>query len=641
MALLRLVGVSEERAVLTGTKTTAEEGVTVYEFTWKETPDGLPGLFFNYDVTVRSGYIVSFKRQTLFREGEETQGWGDLLPVLGAGVAWFFLTLMILVLFVQELRRDQVDLHHARRVALAAGLLALGWSLSDPSEGWLRALAGGVVVGIFSMLFYGFLWAVGESLLRRACPDRLRHADWILHGNLNVREMGRKALWAWGVGLALLLLPCALLLVSTAEPRSRISIMPPTLRLEDIAFPGTLLGDALLGPLPAVALLGLALLGVFYPILRLRFGKGASAALFCTVFTLAATPMAGAAIAPWGLALLFSLVVGISAFWVMERAGLVAALLVLYLPLALRNAVVLIGAKNTVAHLQGLLALLLLLAALAATAWLALYGKAHAKARDYEPAYLKRLRERERFARELEIAKGIQQRFLPRRMPEIPGFRVSAVCVPAMEVGGDIYDLLPMPGGKWFLLIGDVSGKGVKAAFYMTLTKGILHAVTSAEADDRTVIRALNRIFKGLTEDGVFLTMGAVVLDPSRGEARLLSAGHNPPLLVRGGEVRTLEPKGIVLGLVDEEMFLRSLRDESVSLEPGDILVAYTDGVTEAMDRDEAQFGLDRLIEAVRGCSDMEPDALVRKIVEAVHAFEDGAPQADDLTLLVVKYHAT
>lgn len=641
LVLLRLVGVSEDRVVLTGTKTSESEGSTVYEFTWKESPEGLPGLFFQYEVIVRSGYLVSFQRQTLFRDGEETQGWGDILPALGAGVAWFFVALLTLILFVQELRRDQVDMHHARRVALSAGILALGWALSDPSEGWLRALAGGAVVGIFSMLFYGFLWAVGESLLRQACPDRLRHADWILHGHLNVREMGRKALWAWGAGLSLLVVPSALLLAGSLWPGSRISLMPPRLRLEDISFPGTLLGDAILGPVPIVALFGLTFLGVFYPVLKLRFGRSASGILFCGVFALAATPIVGSAVAPWGLALLMALLGGFLLFTVMEEAGLVVALFALYLPLALRNAVMLVGTKNAAAHLQGLLALGILFALLLLTAWLSLFGKAHVKARDYEPTYLKRMRERERFARELEIAKGIQQRFLPRSMPHIPGFQVAAVCVPAMEVGGDIYDLLPMPGGRWFLLIGDVSGKGVKAAFYMTLTKGILHAVTRAETDDRDVIRALNRIFKGLTEDGVFLTLGAVVLDPSRGVAKLLSAGHNPPLLLRRGEVRVLDPRGIVLGLVDEETFLRTLRDERVALEPGDILVAYTDGVTEAMNRDEEQFGLEALSEVLRGCGDLDPNAVVRRIVDAVDAFEDGAPQADDLTLLVVKYHAT
>ena len=251
------------------------------------------------------------------------------------------------------------------------------------------------------------------------------------------------------------------------------------------------------------------------------------------------------------------------------------------------------------------------------------------------------MRERERFARELEIAKGIQQRFLPRSMPEIPGFEVAATCVPAMEVGGDIYDLLPMPGGRWFLLIGDVSGKGVKAAFYMTLTKGILHAVTSTECDDRAVVRALNRIFKGLSEEGVFLTLCAVILDPAGREAQFLSAGHNPPLLLRQGEIQVLEPKGIVLGLVDEETFMNSLKGVSLSLEPGDILLTYTDGVTEAMDRDEEQFGLDRLADVLRSCAHLDPKGVIRHVVDAVKAFENGAPQADDLTLLVVQCRAT
>lgn len=641
LSLLRLVGVPADRAVLTGTKTSESEGATVYEFTWKESPEGLPGLQFQYDVTLRSGYIVAFQRKTTFRDGEDPMGWGALLPALGAGVAWFFLALMTLVLFIQELRKDQVDMPHARKVALAAGILALGWGLSDPSGGWVEALVGGLVAGLFSMLFYGFLWSVGESLLRQAAPERLRHADWILHGQIDSQDLGRKVLWAWGWGLAFLLLPAGLLMVGSDQPGLGVSILPAHMRLENLHFPGGLLGAALLGPLPAVTLLGLTFLGVFYPVLRLRFSRGPAAGIFCTVFVLAATPMAGAFVGPWGMAAALALLAGALLFGLMERAGIVAALLALYLPLALRNAALLAEAKNTSMRLQGLLALGLLAALFAATVLLAAFGRTHVRARDYEPDYLRRMRERERFARELEIAKVIQQRFLPRSMPDIPGFEVAATCVPAMEVGGDIYDLLPMPGGRWFLLIGDVSGKGVKAAFYMTLTKGILHAITSAEEDDRTVIRSLNRIFRGLTEDGVFLTLCAVVLEPEKCEARFLSAGHNPPLLLRRGEVRALEPRGIVLGLVDDAMFQKSLEGVSLKLEPGDILLTYTDGVTEAMDRDEEQFGMERLADTLRASAHLEPKGVIRAVVDAVKAFEDGAPQADDLTLLVVKCRAT
>jgi serine phosphatase RsbU (regulator of sigma subunit) len=641
MSFLRLVGVIEDRVVLTSTKTTEDEGSTVFEFTWKESPEGLPGLLFEYGVMIRSGYIVSYERKTLFREGEEATGWSDLLPALGSGVAWFFLALLTLVLFVQELRRDQVDMHHARRVALAAGILTLIFFLSNPSQGWVKALVDGAVWGLFSLLFFGFLWAVGESLLRQAAPERLRHADWILHGEWNVRDLGQKALWAWGAGLALLLLPSALLLVGSFRPEVGLSIMPPRLRLENLSFPGGLLIDALVSPLPVVALVGITFLGVFYPLLRRRFSKNISVALFGIIFILAATPLAGFIVSPWAVAASLAAIAGLVLFKFMEKAGLVPALLALYFPLALRNACLLAGARNTSAHLQGQLALGVLSGTLLGAALLSVFGRAQVRVREYEPDYLRRMRERERFARELEIAKGIQQRFLPRSMPQIPDFEVAATCVPAMEVGGDIYDLLPMPGGRWFLLIGDVSGKGVKAAFYMTLTKGILHAVTSTEGDDIAVIRTLNRLFKGLSEEGVFLTLCAVVLDPGAGEARLLSAGHNPPLLLRRGEVKILEPKGIVLGLVSEEIFMKSLRSVQFPLEPGDVILTYTDGVTEAMDPEEEQFGMDRLIEILRASGDRTPQAIVRAVVDEVKAFERGAPQADDLTLLVVKYHAT
>jgi sigma-B regulation protein RsbU (phosphoserine phosphatase) len=257
----------------------------------------------------------------------------------------------------------------------------------------------------------------------------------------------------------------------------------------------------------------------------------------------------------------------------------------------------------------------------------------------YEPEYLVRLRERERFARELEIAKGIQDRFLPKVTPQIPGFSLATCCRPAMEVGGDYYDFLPLPDGRWLLLLGDVSGKGVKAAFYMTLTKGILHSIAAVEGNHSEILRRLNRIFGNLTESGIFLTLCAVVLDPPTREVLLVSAGHNPPLLTGPQGVRVLEPRGLVLGVMSDEIFLKSLREVRLRLEPGESLVLYTDGVTEAMNRECQEFGMERLVRVLEERSGRGVEATVDGVLAAVEAFQEGAHQADDLTLLVVKAH--
>jgi sigma-B regulation protein RsbU (phosphoserine phosphatase) len=257
----------------------------------------------------------------------------------------------------------------------------------------------------------------------------------------------------------------------------------------------------------------------------------------------------------------------------------------------------------------------------------------------YEPEYLLRIRERERFARELEIAKGVQERFLPKETPVIPGFSLATRCVPAMEVGGDYYDFLPLPGDKWLLLIGDISGKGVRAAFYMTLTKGILHAISSFEGDHSGILRRLNRIFGALSEPGIFLTLCAVVLDPKTRDVQLLSAGHNPPFLVRKDAVQVLHPKGLVLGLMNDDFFVKSLTDVHMTLRPGDTLVLYTDGVTEAMDKQCQEFGMERLQDSLERAEGMEARELLEAVVEDVVRFQNGGPQADDMTLLVLKTH--
>ncbi len=210
-----------------------------------------------------------------------------------------------------------------------------------------------------------------------------------------------------------------------------------------------------------------------------------------------------------------------------------------------------------------------------------------------------------------------------------------------MEVGGDYYDYLPLPDGKWLLLLGDISGKGVKAAFYMTLAKGILHAIVFSEGYHTEILRRLNLVFGSQSEPGIFLTLCALVLDPATRDVQILSAGHNPPFLLNEDGAKVLKPRGLVLGLMNDEVFLKSLRDVQMKLEPGDSLVLYTDGVTEAMDRDCQEFDMERLQRSLGKVRDGDPETVLSAVVKDVERFQNGAPQADDLTIMVVKCDAS
>jgi serine phosphatase RsbU (regulator of sigma subunit) len=248
---------------------------------------------------------------------------------------------------------------------------------------------------------------------------------------------------------------------------------------------------------------------------------------------------------------------------------------------------------------------------------------------------------RERLKAEFTDAREAQRRLLPAVPPALPGYDIAALCVPATDVSGDLYDFHSLPDGRMLFSIADVSGKGMPAALYMTLCKGILAAICEETGDVRSIASLSNRQVYAAgahrrRERRVFVTAVLAALRPETGEMELVRAGHNPPLLVRaGGEISFLKPAGIAFGMAGAGTFDPRLGVETVVLAPGDLVLLYSDGITEAMDRTEAQFSEERLIAALR-----EPAGaaeLCARIVDAVNAFAAGAPQHDDMTLVAVR----
>ncbi len=247
--------------------------------------------------------------------------------------------------------------------------------------------------------------------------------------------------------------------------------------------------------------------------------------------------------------------------------------------------------------------------------------------------------ERERLKAEFQVARRAQAGMLPGEDPRIPGFEVSAMCEPAREVGGDLFDYLKFGDGQFGVCVADVSGKGVPAALYMTLTKGMLAAAEHGKPDLRTMALRLNRALTAAGKKRVFVTMSIGLLDGERGVVRHVRAGHNPPVVWRSasGACEFLKPKGIGLGLTAGRAFERHLEEQEVRLEPGDALVFYSDGLVECMNEDWEQFGEERLEQALRKWGLCGAAELKEKIVAAAREFRGKADPHDDLTVLVVK----
>ena len=236
---------------------------------------------------------------------------------------------------------------------------------------------------------------------------------------------------------------------------------------------------------------------------------------------------------------------------------------------------------------------------------------------------------------ELALAWQMQSSFLPDTLPDIPGWQLAATLEPARRTSGDFYDLIPLPNGRFGLLIADVADKGMGAALYMAVSRTLIRTyAVEYHTQPRFVFNAANRRMMSDTHGDLFVTAFYGVLDPASGTLTYCNAGHNPPFLLRRGDAtvqaltRTGMPLGAFKGMTWEQ--------QTLQLAPGDVLLLYTDGVTDAEDEGEAFFGQERLLEVARANLGRSAQDMQDATMAAIHEFMGGAPQFDDITLMLV-----
>jgi phosphoserine phosphatase RsbU/P len=233
--------------------------------------------------------------------------------------------------------------------------------------------------------------------------------------------------------------------------------------------------------------------------------------------------------------------------------------------------------------------------------------------------------ERAALDREANEARAIQQALLPKSSPYIPGYVISGLSVPARAVGGDWYDFIPFPDGNWGIVLADVSGKGTAAALLMSATRGMLRSLAEACCTPGEVLTKLNQLLVNDFPAGKFVTLIYAVLDPATRKVTFANAGHLHPLLIDGTGEHFLDvERGLPLGLACGDY-----SETEVSLSAGSRLIFYSDGITEAVDADEQEYGLVRLAEHA-----IQAEASAVSIVEDVRAFANGRGVRDDATVV-------
>jgi sigma-B regulation protein RsbU (phosphoserine phosphatase) len=247
--------------------------------------------------------------------------------------------------------------------------------------------------------------------------------------------------------------------------------------------------------------------------------------------------------------------------------------------------------------------------------------------------------ERERLNREIEIAREVQERLFPQQLPVIAGIDYSGACRPALGVAGDYYDFLKLPNGDLGVAIGDVSGKGIAAALLMASLQASLRSQALTGTTDLAQLMCnVNRLVYDATPPNRYATFFYGQYEQATRTFRYVNAGHNPPIVLRrtnSGTIHVirLDTGGPVVGLFLEAPYQQG----SLRLEPGDMFVGFTDGISEAMNSAEEEWGEEQLIPAAASHADKPAREIIPRLMADADRFADGAPQHDDMTLVIVK----
>ncbi len=243
--------------------------------------------------------------------------------------------------------------------------------------------------------------------------------------------------------------------------------------------------------------------------------------------------------------------------------------------------------------------------------------------------------------RDLQAAQQIQSSLLPQQVPQIEGVELAAFNLPAFDIGGDYYDFIPIDDEHLGIVIADVAGKGIGGAMMMAVCQGVLRTRAQQEQSPAHMLAELNRVLSANLAEDMFITMLYMVLNIRTRELKFARAGHERPLLNRAanGRPEPLNAAGIAIGLADAAVFEAAIKDVSLQLEPGDAVMIYTDGITEALNEEGHEWGFENLSNTFSEASPAGSEAIIEQIHEKIVRFVGARQQYDDMTLLALEVH--
>lgn len=621
-------------------KSLKQEGQTsTFNFKLQRPSTRVSGLQENFEVDIQGERITHFSHflsldKEVKQKGKAEKLSGDVLGIATA-VTVFALAVFFIVVFVRRMRHDELEYRWARWLGLVTFVaMFVGVAIQSYPE-WVGVLIGGIMAGVMMGTINLILFATNESASRDIWPEKLALWDVLFRGYLRVRELGIAILNTIFMAGSTLIAVAAFIWITEKLRVGYLQVDPDAYDL--LVSPFDTLPNFGMQIFTGL-IMSLLLLYLWAAFLRPRLRKNL---LYGGVLTLSLAMLAMHVlyIEPTYLSALF--VLPLCMLWSYfiiryDMFTIFAGLTLLYL----LHAVVGFGLyPASIGSTTGLLILLLLLAYVTAGVLLSFSNRRLVEIDEYVPEYIGRIAERERMRKELEIARKIQLQFLPQREPEYPHLDISSICKPAMEVGGDYYDFFSDSDRYMSVVVGDVSGKGISAAFYMTMAKGIIQTVARRLRAPRLVMSEVNAVFYENSAREVFISAIYGLFDMQERQLTFARAGHNPLVMHKrkGEQPELLNPRGLAIGLDSGTIFNRTIEETTVPIESGDVFVFYTDGLSEAMDKTGEEFGEERLLQLITQLGEKSAQEVRDTIKREVDRFCKGAEQHDDFTMVVVR----
>jgi sigma-B regulation protein RsbU (phosphoserine phosphatase) len=618
---------------LTEIRSVSDTPVPIVELTWQKSLF-IEGVYRKATLHMAGSNPVSFRNEIVIPPKTSRQETiEDVIQIATFLFLYMLFVVLGLIFLIKRLRSDLVDLSSG----FAPGLIVfLSWVYvyyhMESGEHLGAALLGLIITAPFIAGAIWVLFFLGESFAREVWPQKLRVYD----------ELRKKVLTSH-LGLALFrgallgVIYLGLQALMAGQIIFPIYLQPTNtnLLIWSGAFPSLL---AFAQSLMSSHFIMIALCLFFLSYLRKYLHK--PLAIYLTaglIWTLVCPPMHECAAVLSRIPVNF--IMGIFVTWVFMRFELFTNLVMLICAQGLYYSLLFMQCGDSFYLSHGLILVFIVVFLGLSGYWLMVRRKRTAEASEFVPDYMKRTFQREQLQRELEIARNVQLNFLPQDIPDIPGLDIASLCVPAREVGGDYFDFIRLNRQKLGVVIGDVSGKGIPAAFYMTLTKGLFKSLAANHDSPAQVLIKLNRLFFENAERGVFISMLYCIFDLENRVMTFARAGHNPMIIHRSQIKRSEEvrPPGIAIGLEEDEIFTKTIDEYSLPLQKNDMFLLYTDGLNEAQNARHQEFGEARLQQLFAVHHRSSAHDILEDIEKQISEFTGDAEQHDDMTAVVIR----